>query len=80
MSGVNIRKRGKVYQYSFEIAKVNGKRKQITKSGYRTKSEAQEAGTKAYNEYLNTGLKFKENDISYSDYLDYWLENYCKIN
>lgn len=29
---------------------------------------------------MNTGLTFKENKISYADYLDYWLENYCKIN
>ena len=30
---INIRKRGNVYQYCFEAGKVNGKRKQITKSG-----------------------------------------------
>ena len=34
---INIRKRGNVYQYGFEVGKVNGKRKQITKSGFRTK-------------------------------------------
>ena len=28
MGQVNIRKRGKVYQYQFETAKVNGKRTQ----------------------------------------------------
>ena len=80
MGSINIRKRGKVFQYSFEIAKINGKRKQITKSGFRTKGEALEEGTKAYSEYLNTGIEFKENQISYNDYLDYWLENYCKAN
>lgn len=26
---ISIRKRGKVYQYCFEVGKVNGKRKQI---------------------------------------------------
>lgn len=80
MGAINIRKRGKVYQYQFEIAPVGGKRKQITKSGFKTKLEAQEAGTQAYNEYINTGLNFKENQISYSDYLDYWMKNYCEIN
>ncbi len=80
MANVNIRRRGKVYQYQFEVAPINGKRKQVTKSGYKTKLEAQEAGIKAYNEYLSTGLVFKENQISYSDYLDYWLENYCCLN
>ena len=38
---VNIRKRGKVYQYQFEIAKVDGKRKYISKSGFKTKNQPQ---------------------------------------
>lgn len=80
MGSINIRKRGNVYQYSFEIAKIGGKRKQMTKSGFKTKFEAQQEGTKAYNEYLNTGNTFKENQVSYSDYLDYWIEHYCKSN
>ena len=37
---ISIRKRGRVYQYCFEAGKVNGKRKQITKSGFRTKNKA----------------------------------------
>lgn len=52
----------------------------MTKSGFKTKFEAQQQGTKAYNEYLNTGNTFKENQVSYSDYLDYWIEHYCKSN
>ena len=52
---VNIRKRGKVYQYQFEIAKVEGKRKYISKSGFKTKNEALMAGMKAYDEYINGG-------------------------
>ena len=80
MGSINIRKRGKYYQYQFEVAPIDGKRKQKTKSGFKTKAEAQEAGTQAYNKYLNTGQVFKENKISYSDYLDYWIENYCKPN
>ena len=50
---INIRKRGNVYQYCFEAGKVNGKRKQITKSGFRTKNEAYTAGQKAYYEFIN---------------------------
>ena len=80
MARVNIKKRGKVYQYQFEIAPVDGKRKWITKSGYKTKTEAMRDGNKAYTEYLNAGVLFKECVISYSDYLNYWLNNYCKTN
>lgn len=80
MSSVSIQKRGKVYQYKFEIAPVNGKRKFINKSGFKTKAEAIEMGNRAYMEYLNAGVPFKECTISYSDYLDFWIDNYCKIN
>ena len=37
---VSVRKRGKVYEYRFETASVDGTRKWITKSGFRTKQEA----------------------------------------
>ncbi len=80
MANVNIRKRGKVYQYQFEAASVDGKRKQITKSGFKTKAEAEEAGIKALNDYINTGIVFNETTISYADYLDFWIENYCEVN
>lgn len=36
---ISIRKRGKKYQYCFEAARVNGKRKQITKCGFRKKTK-----------------------------------------
>ena len=80
MGSVYVQKRGKLYQYQFAIASVNGKRKYINKCGFKTKSEAQEAGNIAYSEYINAGVPFKECKMSYSDYLDYWLDNYCKTN
>ncbi len=78
MSNVTIQKRGNFYQYKFEIAKVDGKRKFLSKSGFKTKSEAEKEGVIAYNDYLNTGNSFSSSDMSYSDFLDYWLENYYK--
>lgn len=80
MVSVRISKRGDKYQYQFEIAKVNGKRKYINQCGFKTKAEAYEAGIKAFNEYQNAGVPFKECKMSYSDYLDYWVEHYCKTN
>ena len=84
MSKLNTRKRGKTWQYQFEAAKVEGKRKQITKSGFKTQKEALEAGTIALAEYNNSGLHFEPSEISVSDYFDYWYENYVclelKIN
>lgn len=80
MAQVNVTKRGNYYQYQFEIAKVDGKRKFKNKSGFKSKQEAYEAGMRAYNEYINTGHTFKPSTISYSDYLDYWMKTYCEIN
>lgn len=84
---VNIRKRGKVYQYQFEIAKVDGKRKYISKSGFKTKNETLMAGMKAYDEYIN-GDNTKDSQMSYADYLESdldkmfcynWLKNWKSI-
>lgn len=49
---INIRKRDNFYQYCFEAGSVKDKRKQITKSGFRTKNEAYTAGQKAYDDLL----------------------------
>ena len=80
MGKINIRKRGNYYEYRIEIANVDNKRKWISKSGFKTKQEALESGTNAYTEYINAGTPFKQCNLSYSDYLDYWLNNYCKNN
>lgn len=80
MGNVYVQKRGKVYQYQFAIASIDGKRKYKNKSGFRIKSEAIEAGVKAYNEYINVGHCIEPSKMSYSDYLDYWMKEHCEIN
>ena len=52
---ISIRKRNNLYEYRFEAGKVNEKRKQISKSGFKTKNEAFIAGQKAYDEFINGG-------------------------
>lgn len=80
MASVSVSKRGTKWQYRFEGASVGGKRKQYSKSGFRTKKEALEAGTKALAEYNNAGIYFEPSTVSVSDYMTYWLENEVKIN
>ncbi len=77
---MNITKRGKYWQYRFDGATVNGKRQQISKSGFRTKKEAQDAGYKAQAEYNQSGIAFNPMEISVSDYLDYWFKEYVETN
>lgn len=80
MGQLRTRKRGSTWQYSFEAAKIDGKRKSISKGGFRTKADALAAGTKAMNEYNESGQAFTPSEISVADYLDYWFDNYCKMN
>ena len=87
MAKINVRDRNKNnpdkkpnWEYRFEAAKVDGKRKHISKAGFRTKKEAIDAGVKALAEYNNCGLHFEPSEISVSDYLDYWFEQNCIVN
>lgn len=66
-----------VYEYAFEIASVDGKRK--TKSGFKTKREAREAGKLAQQAYENVGLPVEPSEMSVADFLDQWIEKDCKI-
>ncbi len=56
MAQINTRKRNGKWEYRFEIAGMDGKRKQKSKGGYRTKAEALKAGTQALNLYNNAGV------------------------
>lgn len=75
MASINVTKRGEKWQYRFEAAAVGGKRKQISKSGFRTKKEALEAGTKALAEYNNAGTHFTPSEVSVADYFEFWIQN-----
>ena len=77
---VSVRKRGKVYEYRFETASVDGTRKWITKSGFRTKQEALNQGALDYNEYYRIGRVKRNKEMSYADYLDFWIDTYCNFN
>lgn len=79
MARVGTRKRGASWQYYFEGAKVNGKRKQIVKSGFNSSKEAYDAGVKAYAEY-HEGTLFEASTISVNDYMDEWLKIYAEVN
>lgn len=83
MADVTARKRpnATTWEYRIELASVNGKRKQKSKGGFRTKSEALKAGRQALELYENGGTttsQEKLGDVSVSDLLDTWLSEYSK--
>ena len=67
------------WEYRFYGASIRGKRQVIQKCGFPTKQEAIQAGNKAYTEYMQAGTVFKPTEMSYSDCLDTWLEDYVAI-
>ena len=69
------RKKDTVWEYRFEIASVGGKRQWISKSGFKTKGEAKEAGKEALQKYEQVGVPILPIDMSYADFLDHWIEN-----
>ena len=77
---MSVSKRGSYWEYRFYTAVVSGKRKRISKSGFRTKKEAEAAEAKAKNQYNNAGMVFKPSEISVADYYELWLDKYCAIN
>ncbi len=85
MGDINIRKHtlkdGSItYEYRFEIASENGKRKHCTKRGFATKAEAKKAGRQAQQLYEHTGQVLQSADLSFADYLDLWMENDCMVD
>lgn len=80
MSSVVIQKRGNYWQYRFDTAKIEGKRNQISKSGFKTKAEARAAGIEAWSKFHNKGIVETSTRLSLADYLDYWFQNYCRMN
>lgn len=79
MYKVLVRKRNNSYSYRFEIPSINNKRKWITKSGFKSESDARDAGKKVVEEYLNGGSIVDYDKLTYSNYLDNWLTENHKL-
>lgn len=80
MGELRIRKRGEKWQYSFEGASIGGKRTSISKSGFRTKTQAIAEGKKAMQMYEQGGIVAGAGNISFADFLDLWMDSYCRVN
>ena len=81
MAAVTARKRNgsNTWEYRIELAQVDGKRKQKSKGGFRTKTEAIKAGNEALHLYENGGNPVIEKaEMSVSDLFDLWLDKYGK--
>ena len=73
MSKIRIRKRGKTFSYSFDIAKKP--RRMIEKGGFPTKEAAYDAGTVAYADWKSGNIGLISRKVKIKDFLAAWLEN-----
>ena len=76
----STRKRGNTWSYYFNIGVVDGKTKKKEKGGFRTKAEAEAALRQAIKEFEACGEVFEATELSIKDYLNYWFNNYVKVN
>lgn len=76
----STRKKGDTWYYRFDLGIVDGKRKQKEKGGFKTQKLAEKAMREAMNEWENRGKIIENSSQSFSDYLDYWMENYVEVN
>lgn len=68
---------GKSYEYRFEMASIGGKRQWSSKGGYRSEKAARIAGIAALNAYNACGKTLQRNEMSFSDFLEMWMESEC---
>ena len=73
-----FRKRNGTWEYRISYKAPDGSFKQKSKSGFRTKSEAQAAASEA--ERKVTGRLAVNDDITFSDYLRTWADTYKKTS
>lgn len=72
----------KVYDYYFYGTEIDGKRKQISKSGFKTETAAYTAGIKARDDLFTDGISDKKElgDISVSDFAyNVWFPAKCNM-
>lgn len=75
-----ITKRGNTWQYTLNLGIIDGKRKRISKGGFKTKKECEIALTELKNKYNKTNQVRKTSDISFSDYLKIFFDEYVVNN
>ena len=78
----SVRLRGQKWHYSFDGAKINGKRNTITGvcEGATTEKEAIQYLNKVYTEYIEYGTLSRQDKISFSDFVNSWEKRYFEYN
>lgn len=71
----SFRKRGKTWQYRVTYVDKNGKQKEVSQSGFPTKTEARVVANKVEHE-LNIGVNIEKSEMLFLDYYKDWIKTY----
>lgn len=71
----SVRKKGSTWSFRVDLGKIDGKRKQIERSGFKTEKEANTALSEVLNEINKTGVYTENKKITFQETYDEFLEN-----
>ncbi len=75
-----ITKRGNTWQYTLNLGVIDGKRKRISKGGFKTKKECEIALAELKNKYNKTKQIKKVSDINFADFIRLYFNEYVVNN
>lgn len=71
----SVRKKGATWSYRIDLGKIDGKRKQIERSGYKTEKEANAALSEAIYEYNKTGTFIENKKVTFQEIYNEFIES-----
>lgn len=71
----SVRMKGKTWSYRIDLGKINGKRNQIEKSGYKTEREAQKAMNDVIYHYNHTGDYIENQRVTFQENYEDFMKN-----
>lgn len=71
----SVRKKGATWSYRIDLGKIDGKRKQLERSGFKTEKEANYALSEAINDYNKTGIFTENKKITFQEVYNEFIEN-----
>lgn len=71
----SVRKKGATWSFRIDLGKIDGKRKQIERSGFKTEREANAALSEVIHEYNKTGLFVENKKITFQEVFNEFIEH-----
>lgn len=71
----SVRKKGATWSFRIDLGKIDGRRKQIERSGYKTEKEANAALSEVINDYNKTGAFTENKKVTFQEVYNEFIES-----